>query len=172
MVPLLTQFSSHQYKAKEQFAKLDRELLKKIPLSGIYEDLSINNSIILLDEFRDSVNDLSVRSHYSSPNLDHEYGIDLFNNAAILPGNQLVSRSDDIELRVYSERPTSYLMICSDINKSPSLRVECINLVKKCDDRNGNNLHSNLIQLVGRATENVSFLGFVALHFNEENEDS
>ena len=159
MVPLQTQLSSHQYKAKEQFTKLDRDLLQKIPLSGVCEDMSINDSIISLDEFRDSVNDLSVRSYYSSPNLDRQYGIDLFNNAAILPGKQFVSRYDDIELRVYSERPTSYLMICSDINKSPSLRVACINLVKKCDDRNGNNLHSNLIQMVGRVTEKVVFFG-------------
>ena len=119
MVPLQTQqLSSHQYKGKEQFTKLDRVLLKKIPLSVVYEDLSINDSIISLDEFRDSVNDLSVRSHYSSPNLDHEYGIDLFNNAAILPGKQFVSLYDDIELRVYSERPTLYLIICSDIKKN------------------------------------------------------
>jgi hypothetical protein len=67
------------------------------------------------------VNDLSVRSHYSSPNLDHQYGIDFFNNMTILPGKQFVSRYDDIELRVYSKRPTSYLMICSDIKKSPTL---------------------------------------------------
>jgi len=38
-------------------------------LSIVYEDLSINVSIISLDEFGDSVNDLSVRAHYSSPNL-------------------------------------------------------------------------------------------------------
>ena len=78
VVPLQTKLSSHQYNAKEQFTKLDRDLLKKIPLSGVYEDLSINNSIISLDEFWDSVNDLSVRLHYSSPNLDHEYGILIF----------------------------------------------------------------------------------------------
>ena len=118
------------------------------------------------------MNDLSVRAHYYSPNLNIQHGINLFNNAAILPGKKFVSQYDDIELKVYSERPTSYLMICSDINKSPSLRVACINLVKKCHDRNGNNSHSNLIQLVGRSTMKVSFLGFVTLHFNEENEDS
>ena len=50
--------------------------------------------------------------------------------------------------------------------------MECVNLVKKCFDKDGNNLHSNLIQLVGRVTEKVVFLGFVTLHFNEENEDS
>ena len=172
VVPLQTQLSSHQYNAKEQFIKLDRESLKKIPFSRVYEDTSINNSIILLDEFRDAVNDLSVRLHYSCPNLGHEHGIDLFNNAAILPGKQFVSRYDDIELRVYSERPTSYLMICSDINKSPTLSLVCINLVKKCDDRNGNNIHSNLIQLVGKGNEKVVFLGFVTLHFNEGHEDS
>ena len=123
VVPIQTQLSSHQYKAKEQFIKLDRESLKKIPLSGVYEDTSINNSIISLDEFRDAVNDLSVRLHYSCPNLGREHDIDLFNNAAILPGKQFVSRYDDIELRVYSERPTSYLMICSDIHKSLTLRL-------------------------------------------------
>ena len=63
-------------------------------------------------------------------------------------------------------------MICSDINKSPTLRVECINLVKKCDEKNGNNSHSNFIQMVGRGTDKVFFSGFVTLHFNEENEDS
>jgi len=66
VVPIETQLSSHQYKAKEQFIKLDRELLKKIPLSGVYEDTSINNSIILLDEFRDAVNDLFL-SDYITP---------------------------------------------------------------------------------------------------------
>ena len=35
VVPLQTQLSSHQYKAKEQFTKLDRVLLKKIPLSAV-----------------------------------------------------------------------------------------------------------------------------------------
>ena len=65
MVPIQTQLSSHQYKAKEQFIKVDGESLKKIPLSGVYEDTSINNSIILLDEFREAVNDLSVRLYYS-----------------------------------------------------------------------------------------------------------
>jgi len=106
-------------------------------LSIVYKDLSINDSIISLDEFGDSVNDLSIRAHYSSPNLKREYGIDLFNNAAIFPGEQFVNWYDDIELRVYSQRPTSNLMICSDINKSPTLSVQCINLVKKCDEKNG-----------------------------------
>ena len=143
--PLLTLPSSHQYKPKEQFYDEDRELLKKIPLSVVYKDGGITESIIPLDDFGDSINDLSVRAHYSSPNLEREYGIDLFNNAAILPGNQFVSRYDDIELRVYYERPTSNLMICSDIDKSPTLRVTYINLVKKCDENNVNNSHSNFI---------------------------
>ena len=123
----------------------------------------MNDSIISLDEFRDAVNDLSVRLHYSSPNLGHEHNIDLFNNAAILPGKKFVSRYDDIELLLYTERPTSYLMICSDINKSPTLRLACINLVKKCDDRNGNNINSSLIQLVGKGNEKVVFFGICHL---------
>jgi len=142
--------------------------LKKIPLSIVYKDLSIKDSIIFLDDFGDSINDLSVRAHYSSPNLAREYGIDLFNNAVILPGNQFVSLYDGIELRVYSQRPASNLMICSDIHKSPSLRVQCINLAKKCDENNGNNEYSNHINGLGRGTVKVLFLGFVTMHFKEE----
>jgi len=63
-------------------------------------------------------------------------------------------------------------MICSDINKSPTLRVQCKNLVKKWDENNGNNAHSNHIQVVGRGRDKVVFLGFVTMHFNEEKEDS
>jgi len=131
--PLLTLPSSHQYKPKEQFYDEDRELLKKIPLSVVYKDDDFIESIISLDDFGNSTNDLCVRAHYSSPNLGSEYSIDLFNNAAILSAKHFVSTYDDIALKVYFQRPTSNLMICSDISKSPTLRLQCINLAKKCD---------------------------------------
>ena len=105
MVPLQTQLSSHQYKTKEQFYDQDREVLKKFPLSVVYKDLDFKDSIISLDDFGNSINDLSIRAHNSSPNLEREYGIDLFNNAAILPGNQFVSPYDDIDLEFILNAP-------------------------------------------------------------------
>ena len=63
-------------------------------------------------------------------------------------------------------------MICFDIHKSPTLRVQCINLAKKCDENNGNNEYSNHIHGLGRGTVKVGFLGFVTMHFKEEKEDS
>ena len=87
--PLLPLLSSHQYKPKEQFYDEDRELLKKIPLTVVYKDKDFIESIISHDDFGDSTNDLCVRENYYSPNLGTEYGINLFNNAAIFSAKHL-----------------------------------------------------------------------------------
>ena len=97
--------------------------------------------------------------------------MDLFNNAAILPGKHFVSPYDDIELRVYSQCPTSYVMICLDIRKSPTLRLQCVNLAKKGgvnDGNDGNDEYIKYITSVGRGDVNFGFLGFVSMHFNGE----
>ena len=75
--PLQTLLSSHLYKPNEQFYDEGREVLKKTPLYVVYKDGGVIESIISLDDFGDPINDLTVRAHYSSPNLERKYGIDV-----------------------------------------------------------------------------------------------
>ena len=96
--------------------------------------------------------------------------MDLFNNVAILTSEHFISPYDDIELGVYSESPTTHLMICSDIRKSPSLTLECVNLAKKSYANDGNDEYSKYLACVGRGEVNVGFLGFVRMHVNGKNQ--
>ena len=122
-IALTLLLSSNQYKPREQFCDDERGIMS-IPLSSEYDDKDIKQSMIPVDKLGDHINNRYVRVHCSSSNL----GIDLFNNAAILPNEHFVSPFDNIEMRVYSVYPTTYVMICPDIRKSSSLCRQCVNL--------------------------------------------
>ena len=63
-------------------------------------------------------------------------------------------------------------MICSDISKASTLRLQCINLAKKSGVNDGNNEYSKYIDSIGRGDVNVGFLGFVSMHFNGKKSES
>ena len=162
------QLSTNQYNPRQQFLGEDRNFLKKIQLSDVYSDDDLQNEGVSIDHFRDDIVHLHHRLHCISSDLE----LDLFNKSVILSGKSFTSTHDDIELQVYSDLPTTYLMCCSDISKAPSLVFECFNIARKSFEYEKDDAYCKYITNVMQCKEkNLSFLGFVTMHRTEKDQN-
>ena len=97
----------------------------------------------------------------------------LFNESVILPGDTFTCMHDDINLRVYLELPTIFLMSCSDISISPALAKECHNIARKSFEFEKDNAYCKyLLNVLQCRVKNLSFLGFVTIHLTGKDQNA
>ena len=162
------QLSTNQYNPRQQFLGQDRKFLSLVQLSDVYLDDDLQNEGVSIDHFRDDIVHLHHRLHCISSDLE----LDLFNKSVILSGKSFTSTHDDIELQVYSDLPTTYLMCCSDISKAPRLAFECHNIARKSFEYEKDDAYCKYITNVMQCKENnLSFLGFVTMHLTGKDQN-